>query len=268
MNRIAKRFKELENQNEKALVAYLTAGDPDYEMSLEILKSACDGGVDVLELGMPFSDPTADGPVIQEASLRALRAGMNLEKSLEMAAALRAYHPEVPIILFSYYNPLLQMGGPLLYQRCLEAGIDGLLIVDLPPEEADELSGTFPDSQALPLIRLIAPTTPAYRKHQVAADAEGFLYLITRTGVTGQGGLDVQSIARHSAELREKSSVPVCLGFGISTPDDIRQLAPHADGLVVGSALVKIVAENSDAKDLPDRVKTAVQTLKAACRSE
>lgn len=266
MNRITKTFQALKAKNEKALVAYLTAGDPDYDISLSILKTACDAGIDILELGMPFSDPTADGPVIQDASLRALAKGMNLPRSLEMAKDLRKHNQSVPIILFSYYNPLFQMGPEALYKACMECGIDGILIVDLPPEEAAEFIGKFPDPQALPLIRLIAPTTPLERKKKVASEADGFLYLITRTGVTGTGTLDASKIAKNAEELHHVTKVPVCFGFGISTPEDIRALAPHADGLVVGSALVKTVAQYGKAPDLLPRLSQQVRALKEACR--
>jgi tryptophan synthase alpha chain len=266
MNRIAQTFAALKQKNEKALVAYLTAGDPNYATSLSVLKTACDAGVDILELGMPFSDPTADGPVIQDASLRALAQGMNLPKSLQMAKELRLHNKTVPIVLFSYYNPLFQMGPEALYAACMDAGIDGILVVDLPPEEANEFINRFPDKSALPLIRLIAPTTPLARKIKVAADADGFLYLITRTGVTGSGTLDVASIAKHAQELHNASPVPVCFGFGISTPADVKALAPYADGLVVGSALVKIVAENGHNPALLQMVSEQVRALKAATR--
>lgn len=267
MNRITKTFQALKAKNEKALIAYLTAGDPDYDTSLAVLKTACDSGVDIIELGMPFSDPTADGPVIQDASLRALAKGMNLPKSLQMAKDLRTYNQSVPIILFSYYNPLFQMGPEALYKACMDCGIDGILVVDLPPEEAGEFIGKFPNPEALPLIRLIAPTTPLERKKKVAAEADGFLYLITRTGVTGSGTLDAAQIGRNAEELHHVTKVPVCFGFGISTPDDIRALAPHADGLVVGSALVKTVERLGHSADLLPKLGEQVRALKEACRS-
>jgi len=267
MNRITKTFNDLKAKNEKALVAYLTAGDPDYATSLAVLKAACDAGIDVLELGMPFSDPTADGPVIQEASLRALAKGMNLPKSLAMAKDLRKHNTTVPIILFSYYNPLFQMGAKALYAACEDCGIDGILVVDLPPEEAEEFIGEFPDKSVLPLIRLVAPTTPLARKTRVAADADGFLYLITRTGVTGSGTLlDIEKIAQHANDLRSVAKAPICFGFGISTPADIKSLAPYADGLVVGSALVKTVADNQSSPKLIELVTAQVKALKAATR--
>lgn len=256
MNRITAKFNQLKSQQQKALVAYLTAGDPDYATSKRILLEACKAGVDILELGVPFSDPTADGPVIEEASQRALKGGMDLPKSIQLAGELRK-EVDTPIVLFSYYNPLLQYGPVRLYNDALAAGIDGLLIVDLPPEESAELTDLFADPAQLPLIRLIAPTTPVERQKEVAAQSQGFVYLISRTGVTGAGGLDVASIAKHAAVTRSVTDVPVCVGFGISTPDDVRALAPHVDGVIIGSALVKLAHQGGD-------VAARVKELKAA----
>lgn len=259
MNRISETFEKLRANQQKALIAYLTAGDPDYAGSKKTILEACQSGVDILELGMPFSDPTADGPVIQEASQRALANGMDLPKSLQLAKELRQ-EVNTPIILFSYYNPLLQYGPAQLYHDALASGIDGLLIVDLPPEESDELTVHFEDPQKLPLIRLIAPTTPLERQKKVAQTSEGFVYLISRTGVTGTGGLDVEAIARHAAETRSVTPVPVCVGFGISTPEDVKSLAPHVDGVIIGSALVKLAHNGGN-------ISQAVAQLKAALAS-
>lgn len=259
MNRITETFETLRAHHQKALIAYLTAGDPDYASSKKTILEACRSGVDILELGMPFSDPTADGPVIQEASQRALANGMDLPQSLQLAKELRQ-EVNTPIILFSYYNPLLQYGPAKLYHDALAAGIDGLLIVDLPPEESDELTVHFEDPKRLPLIRLIAPTTPLARQKEVAQTSEGFVYLISRTGVTGTGGLDVESIARHAAETRSVTQVPVCVGFGISTPEDVKSLAPHVDGVIIGSALVKLAHNGGN-------ISQAVAQLKAALES-
>lgn len=256
MNRITAKFVSLKAAQKKALIAYLTAGDPDYASSKKNILDACRAGVDILELGVPFSDPTADGPVIQEASQRALAKGMDLPQSIQLAAELRK-EVDTPIVLFSYYNPLLQYGPAKLYNDALAAGIDGLLVVDLPPEESAEFTDLFADPDKLPLIRLIAPTTPLARQKEVAASAQGFVYLISRTGVTGTGGLDVESIARHAAETRSVTDVPVCVGFGVSTPEDVKNLAPHVDGVIIGSALVKLAFQGGD-------VGARVKELKAA----
>jgi len=202
MNRITTTFNQLAQQRRRALVGYLTAGDPDFDTSLAILQQAVKAGLDVLELGVPFSDPTADGPVIQDASSRALKRGMTVARVLELARRVRTTNATVPIVLFSYYNPLLHFGLERLAKEVEAAGVDGLLIVDLPPEEAGELRGPL-TGHDLPLIRLIAPTTSPERMADIARHAGGFLYLITRTGVTGAGNLDLDRIRKLAAQLKE-----------------------------------------------------------------
>ncbi len=260
MNRLDTCFANCRAQGRKALIGYLTAGDPNPEASLEILAAACDAGVDILELGVPFSDPTADGPVIQAASGRALDAGMNLAGVLALTRRLRA-RTETPLVLFSYYNPILQYGPARLHAEAREAGIDGLLIVDLPPEEAPELTAQWPEPR-LPLIRLLAPTTPPERIQRIVADAGGFLYLITRTGVTGEGGLDPTTIGPHAESLRRLSDLPVALGFGVRDAGDVAALAPLADGVVVGSALVRQVAQGGEAGAIAARVAATIRALR------
>ena len=256
-------FSNLNAAGRKALVGYITAGDPDYDRSFALLRAACGAGLDVLELGVPFSDPTSDGPVIQAASLRALKAGMTVPRALRLTADLRR-HTAIPIVLFSYYNPLLNYGVERIAADARDAGADGFLVVDLPPEEAAEFTGPLA-RQGLPLIRLVAPTTPADRVRLIAREAGGFLYAITRTGVTGTGGLEPAAIREEMETIRKQAGrLPVCLGFGVRTPDDARALAPLADGIVVGSALVRIVEEHADAADLPERVAAFVRDLKAA----
>lgn len=262
MNRIATTFNRLKQQRRRALVGYLTAGDPDFTASFGILRAAVAAGLDVLELGVPFSDPTADGPVIQEASARALRSGMTLARVLELAQQVRA-GTHVPIVLFSYFNPLLAYGLKRLVTDAAAAGVDGFLVVDLPPEEADDLRGAIGERD-LPLIRLVAPTTRPDRLRSLTQDAGGFLYLITRTGVTGTGGLDFESVRNHAASVKALSSLPVCLGFGISSPEDVRTLGRLADGVVVGSALVRIAAEHGADGSAADRISTKVRELRKA----
>lgn len=263
MNRLTTTFNALAKAQRRALVGYLTAGDPDFDASLGILQGAIKAGLDVLELGVPFSDPTADGPVIQLASARALKSGMNVSRVLELARCIRATHATVPIVLFSYYNPLLHYGLERLAKDADAAGVDALLIVDLPPEEAAELRAPF-TGHDLPLIRLVAPTTSPERMAHVAKDAGGFLYLITRTGVTGAGVLDRARIQQLAAHLKSLTPLPICLGFGISSAADVRQLAGLADGVVVGSALVKIVAEHAADGKAASLVAAKVTELRTA----
>jgi len=260
MNRIDQTFKKLAAANRKALVAYLTAGDPDFDSSLKILRTACASGVDVLEMGVPFSDPTCDGPVIQVASERALKAGMSLSKTLRLTAELRKT-VETPIVLFSYYNPFFKYGLERLAKEASEAGVDGLLVVDLPPEEAGPLTAAL-KGKDIHLIRLAAPTTKPERIRMLADGAGGFLYLITRLGVTGTGGLDYADVAKHAAAVKAVCPHPVCLGFGISTGADARALAPLADGLIVGSALVRVIAQAPAGSDLPSLVADKIRELR------
>jgi tryptophan synthase alpha chain len=262
MNRLTFTFDQLAKQKRRALVGYLTAGDPDAATSLAVLRAAAGAGLDVLELGVPFSDPTADGPVIQAAAGRALKSGMTLGGVLDIARQVRA-GSDVPIVLFSYYNPLLRYGLDRLASDALAAGVDGLLVVDLPPEEAGELAAAIA-GRDLPLIRLLAPTTGEARIRKLVQGAGGFLYLITRTGVTGAGRLDRESVRHHAAAVKAQSPLPLCLGFGISGAADVRELADLADGLVVGSALVKIVAEHAAGGRAAELVAAKVAELRAA----
>jgi tryptophan synthase alpha chain len=262
MNRIDATFARLHASGRKALVGYLTAGDPSPQAGAAVLAAACRAGLDVLELGVPFSDPTSDGPAIQAASQRALRAGMTLRAALAMAAALRR-DVETPLVFFSYLNPLLRYGLARFCEEAAGAGADGLLVVDLPPEEAGELRAAAA-ARNLHLIRLVAPTTRPERMRAIAEGAGGFLYLISRTGVTGEGGVDPSAVARHAAELRQACALPVCVGFGVRGGADAAALAPLADGVVVGSALVRLVAEHANDPRLPETVAAKVRELRQA----
>jgi tryptophan synthase alpha chain len=199
MNRIDETFDRLKQKNESALVGFVTAGDPKPDVSLQILDAMCRAGVDVLELGVPFSDPTADGPVIQRSSARALESRMSLQRAFEMTCQLRARY-SLPIVLFSYYNPILQYGTAAFYRSATEAGADGVLVVDLPPEESAEFTDHWADND-LHLIRLIAPTTPPERMRRIAASGSGFLYLVSKTGVTGSDGLNTVDITQKMPPL-------------------------------------------------------------------
>ncbi len=259
--RINKTFLKLREMGEKALLGFVTAGDPTLEQSLDVARAVIAGGVDVLELGVPFSDPTADGPVIQRASARSLAAGADMNAILGLVRALRR-ESEVPIVLFSYYNPIHAYGPGKFQRDAAAAGADGLLVVDLPPEEAAELG----DGGGLDRIRLVAPTTPPERVARIAAGAAGFLYLVSKTGVTGSEGIDMSEVRRQVDRIRAVSPLPVCVGFGISTAESAATAAAVADGVVVGSALVRIVEEHRGAPDLAARVVAKVSELKEAIR--
>jgi tryptophan synthase alpha chain len=262
MNRIEDTFNRLRDRNEKALVGFVTAGDPSISVSMEIIRSMCQAGMDVLELGVPFSDPTADGPVIQRSSDRALKAGVSLASVLDMTRDSRQF-TEIPIILFSYYNPILAYGLRTFYEDATEAGADGVLVVDLPPEESDEMTSQWPGKE-LALIRLLAPTTPLERMGQIAGSASGFLYLVSKTGVTGSAGLDTGSNIGRIDDLRKFTDLPICVGFGISTPDDVSALAAAADGVVVGTAFERTIEENLEQTHLPQIMFDQTHALKQA----
>lgn len=264
MGRITELFKKLRQKNEKALVGFVTAGDPDFETSKKIILSMCYSGIDVLELGIPFSDPSADGPVIQRSSMRALKNGMSMIKAMDMVREIRKHH-SVPIVLFSYYNPVLAYGAAKFQNDAMDAGADGVLIVDLPPEESDELTSQW-DEREFPLIRLIAPTTGIDRAKSIASGAEGFIYLISKTGVTGSGGLDTGKTREYADMVRRVTDMPVCTGFGISKPEDARALAAFGDGIVIGSAFERAIEENIGKPDIDEKLAAMVRSFKQAIR--
>lgn len=255
--RIAARFAACAGEDRAALVGYLTAFDPDRQGSLDRLLAACEAGLDVLELGVPFSDPTADGPVIQAAMTRALRAGATLQGALDLAAAIRQ-RVDLPIVLFGYANPFLRHGPENMVQRTCEAGVDGILCVDLPPEHAASLRDPA-RAAGIDWIGLCAPTSTEERIAQVLAATTGFVYAVSLTGVTG-ARLDVDDPALHSqlAALRARASAPVAVGFGVRGPEQVRALARHADGVVVGSALVDAAEKGCE------ELTALVRSLRAA----
>lgn len=262
MGRIGEKFQALKQKNEKALVVYLTAGDPDLPTTEALIPALAAAGVDILEIGVPFSDPTADGPIIQAASLRAIKSGATLAGILEMIARVRQVS-EIPIVLFGYYNPIFIFGCEAFALRAKAAGVDGILIVDLPPEEAAELR-RHTDRVGIDFISLIAPTTSDERIRRITEKAEGFLYYISVTGVTGTAKPNVEDIQRDVARIRKASDLPVAVGFGISTPDQAAEIVPHADGVVVGSAVVKMIEENAGSNDLIPRVSSFAGAIKKA----
>lgn len=237
MNRITTTLEVLKGQGKKALIGYLTVGDPDLAASERNIRTAIENGVDIMELGVPFSDPTADGPTIQEAGQRALRAGTTLKKVMDLARHLRSGH-DTPMVLFSYANPLCHYGYERLCADAAACGIDGLLVVDMPFEESEELR-QYMRPHGLLLIQLIAPTTSLERAEKILAQADGFVYYILVKGITGAREQLDTSVGAHVAELRKRIHIPVAVGFGISNGRQAREAAALADAVVVGSALVQ-----------------------------
>jgi len=262
--RIARRFAALAERSELGLVAYLTAGDPTLEASEKIILAAAEAGSDVIELGMPFSDPVADGPTIQRASERALRSGTTLAGVLSLARRIRE-KVDTPLVLFSYYNPVLQMGLERLATEAAAAGVDGVLITDLTPEEADDYRAAM-HTRGLDTIFLAAPTSTDERLTRIAAATTGFLYLISRTGVTGTRDAlpeDLPSLVRRA---RAATRLPIAVGFGISLPTHVSVLGGIADAAVVGSALVAQVEKAATPEAAATRVGDLIRTLKRAAR--
>ncbi len=262
MSNISSTLSAIRERGEKALVTFITAGDPDLATSEQIVHTLIESGVDMIELGFPFSDPMADGPTIQLASERALASGTTLRGVLDMVARIRQ-HSNVPIVLMGYYNPVFCYGAEAFARDAAAAGVDGLLLVDLPPEEASELHPLL-KAAGVDLITLLAPTTGAERTAKLAAAGEGFLYYVSMTGVTGSQKVDVGAIAQAVNALKAQSPVPVAVGFGVSTAEDARAVASIADAVVVGSALVKLIAEKSGSADLQAAVGAFARELKAA----
>jgi len=255
-SRITRRFQELSAAGELGLVAYLTAGDPTLDASEKIILAAAEAGADVIELGVPFSDPVADGPVIQRASERALKSGATLGGVLHLATRLRA-RTEVPLVLFSYFNPLLQMGLETFAEAASAAGIDGVLVTDLTPEESSEYRAII-RAQALDTIFLGAPTSTDARLAAIAECSSGFLYLISRTGVTGTRESLPEELPALVRRARRVTKLPIAVGFGISLPEHVSVLGGIADAAVVGSALVAEVEQASKSKLGPEAAAEAV----------
>ena len=249
MTRIDDTFARLRAEGRKAFVAYVMAGDPDYETSLELVRGLPGAGVDIIELGLPFTDPMADGPTIQLAGQRALDAGQTLSKTLDMARALRADDDTTPIVLMGYYNPIFSMGVPAFLEAAKAAGIDGLIVVDLPPEEDDELCVPA-QAAGLNFIRLATPTTDEARLGTVLRNTSGFVYYVSITGITGAGAAVAGDVGPDVARIKAKTNLPVVVGFGIKTPEAARSIAAVADGTVVGSAIVKMVEERRPVPDI------------------
>jgi len=244
--RIDTRFAELKKQGRSAFVTFVMAGDPDPAASLDVIKALPKAGADIVEIGMPFTDPMADGPSIQAAGLRALKAGMTLKKTLEMVRSFRNDDDATPVVLMGYYNPIYIYGVDQFLIDAKSAGVDGLIIVDLPPEEDTELC--LPAMKAgLNFIRLATPTTDDKRLPAVLANTSGFVYYVSITGITGSASADARTVGEAVARIKRHTKLPVCVGFGIRTPEAARAIAEAADGAVVGTALVDTLRGTLDA---------------------
>ncbi|THG77016.1 tryptophan synthase subunit alpha [Pseudomonas sp. A-1] len=242
MSRLQSRFAALKQENRAALVTFVTAGDPDYATSLEILKGLPEAGADVIELGMPFTDPMADGPAIQLANIRALGNGQNMVKTLQMVREFRAGNQDTPLVLMGYYNPIFCYGVERFVADAKEAGVDGLIVVDLPPEHNDELCDPA-QAAGIDFIRLTTPTTDDARLPTVLNGSSGFVYYVSVAGVTGAGAATMDQVEEAVARLRRHTDLPLCIGFGIRTPEHAAEVARRADGAVVGSALIDRIAK-------------------------
>jgi tryptophan synthase alpha chain len=262
VSRIADTFSRLRAANQPGLVTYTTAGDPDLERSADILEALDRAGADILEIGVPFSDPLADGPVIQRATERALAAGTNLRGVLRMIARVRP-GMTAPIVVFSYANPVLRMGVEAFARDAAAAGVDGVLVLDLPIEEAGDFRETL-HAAGLDMVFLLSPTTTDERIRKAAALGSGFLYGISRLGVTGARDRVAAGAEAMVRRIRAHTSLPIALGFGISRPEHVAEVGAYADAAVVGSALVSVIAEAGRAPDLIDRVERYVRWLKSA----
>ena len=255
MSRIDAKFAELQAQNRKAFVSYTMAGDPDYDTALELIKGLPGAGVDIIELGIPFTDPMADGPIIQLAGQRALAGGMTLEKTLQTVRDFRAGDDTTPIVLMGYYNPIYSRGVDNFLTAAKDAGVDGLIVVDLPPEEDSELC--IPAQNAgINFIRLATPTTDDKRLPKVLQNTSGFVYYVSITGITGSAEAQASDIGPQVARIKSKTDLPVIVGFGINTPEKAESVARVADGAVVGSAIVAKIGAGESVPDVLAFVKT------------
>ncbi|MCW7544732.1 tryptophan synthase subunit alpha [Aurantimonas litoralis] len=272
--RIEDRFRALKEEGRPAFVTFVMAGDPDHETALEIARALPAAGADIIELGMPFSDPMADGPAIQKAGLRALQAGESLKKTLSLVRAFREGDQTTPIILMGYFNPIYIYGVERFVPDALEAGVDGLIVVDLPPEMDDELC--LPALQSgLNFIRLATPTTDDKRLPAVLKNTSGFVYYVSITGITGSAAPDADKVAAAVGRIKKHTDLPVCVGFGVTSADQAREIGKGADGVVVGSAIVKAIEQSlengratartvSDVRDLVGEIAGGVRAAHLA----
>ena len=245
MNRIQQTFQRLAEERKAALITFITAGDPDVDSTVPAMHALVEGGADILELGVPFTDPEADGPAIQRSSERALKNGVTLKQTLDLVSEFRRSNPQTPVILMGYLNPILALGIDQFAHLARQCGVDGVILVNLPPEEAMPFRQVF-DPLEIDLVMLVAPTSNAERIRLISEVATGFIYYVSIKGITGADHLDVLDVERHHALLRRHTQLPISVGFGIKTAEDAKSIASIADGVVVGSALVNTMANTGD----------------------
>lgn len=265
MTRIAERFAALRSRGEKGLIAYLAAGDPSLETTRKLVHALAEAGVDMVELGLPFSDPLADGPVIQAASQRALAAGANTDNVLELVATLRADGLQMPLLIMTYCNLVLRPGVERFCRRAADAGVDGLILPDVPMEEGDEIQAAT-QAAGLDLIQFVAPTSPPDRIRRAAELARGFIYAVSSTGVTGMRDRLPPQLTAMVEAVKAVTDTPVAVGFGISRPEQVRQVTAVADAAIVGSAFVRHCGEDLPEHELIERVRVLAEELKAGTR--
>ena len=261
MHRLETTFEHLKAKGEKALIAYLMAGDPTLEDTETYVQQLAQAGADIIELGVPFSDPIADGPVIQQAAERALRSGTALKKILATVRSLRT-KTQIPLVLMAYYNSIFRYGEEAFCRDAVAADVDGLIVPDMPPDEAGTIR-PLAEKAGLDVIFLLAPTSTAKRQTSVARLSRGFIYYVSLTGITGAKLTDKADVGQKVREIRRYTKTPVAVGFGIATPEDAREVARIADGVIVGSALVKVIAEGNHAA-VTNRLTSFTRSLKAA----
>ena len=261
------RLKKTFENKSKKLVTFTTGGDPDLETSFEILKTIINNNIDIVEIGMPFSDPMADGPTIQESSTRSIENGTTIKDIFELVKKIRTLNNEIPVILMGYYNSIFNMGIEEFTSKCVQVGVDGLIIVDLQPEEDADLYVKTKENN-IDLIRLITPTTNKERLKTILNNASGFLYYVTVTGITGQNSANLKELETSINLIRSESNLPIVAGFGIKSRKDVENISAFTDGVVVGSSIVNIIKDNiSDKKNMLDKIDLFTQDLKKGTSS-
>ena len=261
-SKLDRTFAHLKKRGEKALITYVMAGDPSLQETEQLVVALEQAGADIIELGVPFSDPIADGPVIQQAAERALRSGTTLQSILSMITGLRA-KTQIPLVVMAYYNSIHAFGPERFFKAAAQVGIDGLILPDMPPDEAGPLRGPAA-AAGIPLIFLLAPTSTAERRTFVARQSQGFVYYVSLTGITGAKLVNVADVAKNVGKIRKVTKVPVAVGFGVATPEDAAKVAAIADGVIVGSAIVKQIAAYQQKPEMVKQVAAFVRSLKTA----